>query len=81
MGEHLAYTQPGSLLRFMTSELQNRLFGNVARLMAGLPREIQLRQICDIFRADPAYAIGLANALGFSVARNFVRQNPASVGT
>lgn len=81
MSEHLAYTQPGSLLRFMTSELQKRLFGNVARLMAGLPREIQLRQICDIFRADPAYGIGLANALGFSVARDFARQIPMPVGT
>ena len=37
--------------------------------MAGLPREIQLRQICQIFSANPAYGIGLANAIGFSVER------------
>jgi catalase len=69
VGENDVFSQPGHLFRLMTADLQKRLFGNIARLMAGLPREVQLRQICDIFRADPSYGIGLANALGFSVPR------------
>lgn len=69
MGKNRHDSQAGNLFRLMTSDLQHRLFGNIARLMAGLPREIQLRQICQIFSANPAYGIGLANALGFSVER------------
>jgi catalase len=57
----------------MSSELQKRLFANVARMMAGMPREIQLRQICDIFRAEPAFGVGLATALGFAVSREPIR--------
>ena len=30
-------------------------------------QEIQVRQICHFFRADPAYGIGVANALGIDV--------------
>ncbi len=32
------------------------------------PQEIQLRQICHFFRADPAYGIGVAQALGIDLA-------------
>ncbi|WP_009960800.1 catalase-related domain-containing protein [Verrucomicrobium spinosum] len=69
VGENEVFSQPGHLFRFMTADLQKRLFGNIARLMGELPREVQLRQICDLFRTDPSYGIGLANALGFSVPR------------
>ena len=31
-------------------------------------QEIQLRQICHFFRADPAYGIGVAQALGMDLA-------------
>lgn len=74
--EKEVFSQPGHLFRFMTADLQKRLFGNIARLMAGLPREVQLRQICDIFRTDPSYGIGLANALGFSVPRALSQRRP-----
>jgi hypothetical protein len=30
-------------------------------------QEIQLRQICHFFRADPAHGIGVATALGFDL--------------
>jgi catalase len=69
IGKNRHDSQAGNLFRLMTSDLQHRLFGNIARLMAGVPREIQLRQICQIFSANPAYGIGVANALGFSVER------------
>jgi catalase len=45
------------------------LFGNIARHMqaGNTSQEIQLRQICHFFRADPAYGIGVANLLGIDV--------------
>ncbi len=61
------YTQPGNLFRLMSPEQQQRLFGNIARHMTGVPREIQLRQICHFFRADPAYGMGVAKALGLDL--------------
>jgi catalase len=61
------YTQPGNLFRLMTPEQQERLFGNIGRHMATVPREIQLRQICHFFRADPAYGAGVAKALGVNI--------------
>ncbi len=61
------YTQPGNLFRLMTPDAQQRLFGNIARHMGAVPREIQLRQICHFFRADPAYGKGVAEALGINL--------------
>lgn len=61
------YTQPGNLFRLMPPDAQQRLFGNIARHMGAVPREIQLRQICHFFRADPAYGKGVAQALGINL--------------
>ena len=61
------YTQPGNLFRLMTPDAQQRLFGNIARHMNGVPRDIQLRQICHFFRADPNYGLGVAQALGLDL--------------
>ncbi|HEY5793232.1 MAG TPA: catalase [Chthoniobacterales bacterium] len=62
------YTQPGNLFRLFTPEQKERLFSNIARHMGAVPREIQLRQICHFFRADPGYGIGVAKALGIDLA-------------
>jgi catalase len=61
------YAQPGALFRLMSPEQQTRLFGNIARHMASVPRAIQLRQLCHFFRADPAYGLGVARALGIDL--------------
>jgi catalase len=58
------YTQPGNLFRLMTSEQQGRLFENIRDAMAGVPEEIVQRQLVHFHRADPAYAEGVARALG-----------------
>ena len=58
------YTQPGNLFRLMTPEQQQRLFGNVAAAMGGVPEEIVQRQLVHFHKADPAYAAGVAKALG-----------------
>jgi len=57
------YTQPGNLFRLMNSEQQSRLFGNLARAMAGVPEEIVQRQLAHFTKADPAYGEGVARAL------------------
>jgi catalase len=69
------YTQAGHLFRLFDAEQRERLFGNIARHMAGVPQEIQLRQICHFFRADPAYGLGVAKALGLDISAML----PASV--
>jgi catalase len=53
----------------MNAEQRKRLFGNVARHMqaGNTSQEIQLRQICHCFRADPAYGMGVARALGIDL--------------
>ena len=72
------YTQPGNLFRLFTAEQKERLFGNIARHMACVPREIQLRQICHFFRADPAYGLGVAKALNLDIGE-FVAKTGASM--
>ncbi|MES2696477.1 MAG: catalase, partial [Verrucomicrobiota bacterium] len=67
------YTQAGNLFRLMPPDAQQRLFGNIARHMGSVPPEIQLRQICHFFRADPAYGMGVAKALGLDIAE-FVKK-------
>ena len=58
------FEQPGKLFRLMTPEQQEALFGNTARAMAGVPKDIQLRHIHHCAKADPAYGAGVAKALG-----------------
>jgi catalase len=58
------YTQPGNLFRLMSAEQQKRLFKNIAEAMEGVPLEIVQRQLAHFHEADPAYAQGVADALG-----------------
>ncbi|KAG1293617.1 hypothetical protein G6F64_013531 [Rhizopus arrhizus] len=46
---------------------QELLFGNIGRHMTGVPEEIQRRQLEHIRKADPAYAAGVAKALGLKI--------------
>jgi catalase len=58
------YTQPGNLFRLMTPGEQQRLFQNIAAAMEGVPEHIVQRQLGHFHKADPAYAAGVARALG-----------------
>ena len=58
------YRQPGDLFRLMTPEQQQKLFGNIAAAMSGVHKEIVQRQLVHFHKADPAYAAGVAKALG-----------------
>jgi catalase len=60
------YTQAGNLFRLMTAEAQQRLFGNIAAAMQGVPTDIIERQLAHFTKADPAYGEGVAAALGLA---------------
>jgi catalase len=56
------YTRAGNLFRLMNPEQCKSI---VRHMQTGnTPQEIQLRQIRRFFRADPAYGISIAQALG-----------------
>jgi catalase len=58
------YTQPGNLFRLMPADAQQRLFGNIAAAMQGVPDFIVQKQLGHFYAADPAYGDGVAKALG-----------------
>ncbi|SDQ28976.1 catalase [Paraburkholderia fungorum] len=57
------YTQPGMLFALFDDAQRERLFGNIARHIDGVPQDIVARQIEHFRRADPAYAEGVIAAL------------------
>ncbi|MFM0078616.1 catalase [Paraburkholderia sediminicola] len=57
------YTQPGMLFALFDAAQRQRLFGNIARHINGVPQEIVARQIEHFRRADPAYAEGVIAAM------------------
>ena len=57
------YSQPGALFRLFDDAQRERLFGNIARHIHGVPNDIVARQIEHFRRADPAYAQGVVDAL------------------
>src|SRR3569623_2020427 len=63
------YTQAGNLFRLMGAAAQARLIANIASAMQAVPRFIQERQIVHFTKADPAYGVGVAKALGIDTGR------------
>ncbi|MBN2485716.1 MAG: catalase [Bacteroidales bacterium] len=61
------YSQAGDLFRLMNKEQQEALFGNTARAMGDVPKEIKIRHIKNCMMADKAYGEGIAKALGISL--------------
>ncbi|MGF6550307.1 catalase [Paraburkholderia youngii] len=57
------YTQPRMLFALFDDAQRQRLFGNIARHIDGVPQDIVARQIEHFRRADPAYAEGVIAAL------------------
>lgn len=50
----------------MTQKVQQLLFENTARAMGDAPDMIKVRHINNCMKADKAYGIGVAKALGIS---------------
>ena len=63
VGNEDYWTQPGNLFRLMTAEEKARLISNLVGAMQGVPHEIQLRQLRHFYKADPAYAEGVAKGI------------------
>jgi catalase len=61
------YRQPGDLFRLMSADAQQRLFGNIAEAMQGVPLKIVKRQIRHFYKADPQYGAGVAQRLGIEI--------------
>src|ERR1700761_1383160 len=61
------WEQPGNLFRLMTPAQQQLLFENTARAMGDARQHIKERHIANCLRADPAYGVGVARALGLKV--------------
>jgi catalase len=75
------YTQPGDLFRLMSPAQKQQLFGNIASAMNGVPEEIVRRQLGHFYKADPAYAAGVARALNLGFcATEGVELTPAMAG-
>ena len=58
------YKQPRDLFNLFDDEQKQRLYGNVAEAMKGVPMEIIERQLVHFDKVDPAYGDGVRAALG-----------------
>jgi catalase len=61
------WEQPGILFRSMSSEQRRALFENTARAMEGVSAAVKQRHVDNCSKADPAYGLGVARALGLSL--------------
>jgi catalase len=57
------YQQPGDLFRNMSPPQRQTLFDNTARQLIGARVEIQARHIVNCSKADPAYGVGVREAI------------------
>ncbi|WP_321905630.1 catalase, partial [Paraburkholderia tropica] len=57
------YSQPGALFRLFDAGQRERLFGNIARAMSGVPQDIVERVVKLFDQIDPAYGAGVRSAL------------------
>jgi catalase len=57
------FIQPGNLFRLFDAAQKQRLFGNIAAAMQGVPESIVRRQLALFSKCDPAYGDGVRRAL------------------
>ncbi|GAA0401100.1 catalase [Paenibacillus motobuensis] len=61
------FTQAGELYRSFTAEERDHLFSNLVSDLRQTNEQIQLRAICNFFRADNGYGMRLAQELGVDI--------------
>ncbi len=61
------FVQAGNLYRIMSDEEKSRLIDNIVDHMMPVRKDIQLRQICNFFRADRDYGSRIAQGLGLNL--------------
>ncbi len=64
--DHDDYTQPGNLYRLFDDGQRERLTGAIAGVLSQARLEVQRRQLCHFFRADPDYGRRVAEKLGLA---------------
>ncbi|GIP38852.1 catalase [Paenibacillus sp. J31TS4] len=64
------FTQAGERYRSYTDEERDHLIRNLVNDLGSVPSMIQLRAICNFFRADAEYGMLLAEGLGVDLARH-----------
>jgi catalase len=57
------YSQAGDLYRLLKLDAQQRLIENIVGSLSGVREDIQMRQLCHFFRADPQYGMEIAAGL------------------
>ena len=57
------FSQPRALFELMSPEQRERLFGNIARHMQGVPDFIKERQLGHFEKCHPEYAAGVREAI------------------
>lgn len=62
------YSHAGALFRLMSNEQRALLINNIAGTMANVSEDVIQRQLQHFYKADPAYAQGIAKALGITLA-------------
>lgn len=65
--DHDDYTQPGNLYRLFSDEQKERLTTAISGALGDATPEIQMRQLCHFFRADPDYGRRVAQKLGVEI--------------
>lgn len=65
--DHDDFTQAGNLYRMFDNEHRDRLAGRIAGALGQAREEVQMRQLCHFFRADPDYGQRVAGKLGVDV--------------
>jgi len=65
--DHDDFTQPGNLFRMFDEGQRDRLTTRIAGVLGDAREEVQMRQICHFFRADPDYGMRIAKKLGIDV--------------
>ena len=61
------YSQPRALFNLFDDAQRQRLYGNIAEAMDGVPEEIIQRQLSHFHKVDPEYARGVARTVGLEV--------------
>jgi len=67
--DHDDFTQPGNLYRLFDDDHRDRLTTRIAGVLGQARPEVQMRQLCHFFRADPDYGMRVANKLGIDVSQ------------
>lgn len=61
------FSQAGDLYRLMKPEQKKQLVKNIASSLGQVPKDIQMRQLCQFFRADKDYGSQVAAELGIEI--------------